>query len=606
MIVCCYEKCVTSLENILGWQLIIEMKSLFGSKHKIWEDRELSLELRLVARIMITGELAAFAGMLITLAAHTHYMATVLTVILLIGIPSLYMICVPRKMYKAMRYTISFGVLVVMPLLWVYGGGLYSGMSIWIVFEVLFFSASLEGRDEIVANTLAVLLFVGALICWNLGVAKYELPTENDKYISIFGSTIAVVGMAIYITNFLKRLYRDEFETVELQNNSLKEYADKIEKANDYQKIFLANMSHEIRSPMNVVLGFNRLALGCFDVDEIHKYLRTIDNAGEALLVIINDILDYSRIEAGKLETFPAEYSFSELVKLCKASIEVQCGAKGLEFVTKVDDSIPENLYGDSVRIRQCVTNILTNAMKYTAEGGVYLSFINGGMSEDGSSIKLILSVRDTGQGISDEQMKNLFDRFQRLNESTNRAIEGTGLGLSLTKSLIDMMGGEIEVKSKVGVGSVFTITLEQKIVANAGGKSDATINNFDEISVEGMRVLVVDDSHTNLVLMKKTLAKFGVDADIVASGAETLDIIKDNVYDAIFLDHMMPEMDGVETFKKMKEIDHLNKETPVIMLTANAMSGAMEEYLELGFSSYLSKPCKPEKMKKELARYKK
>lgn len=581
------------------------MIQFFRNRHRIWEDRELPLEIRLSARIMVAGSIAALSGTLITLLAHTHIMASVLTGILAIGIPLLYVICVPRKLYKLMRYITVIAVLIIMPPLWILGGGLYSGMSIWIIFEMLLFSVALEGVMQVILNIAAVALYVIALICWRYGGIRCDLATDTDVFVSIFGSAVAVLAVLIYMVNFLKNLYRDEFITVEGQNEELKAYAEKIEKANDYQKIFLANMSHEIRSPMNVVLGFNRLALGCFDVDEIHKYLRTIDTAGESLLVIINDILDYSRIEAGKMELFESSYSFSELVKLCKASVEVQCDTKGLEFKTEVDKSIPEHLYGDSVRVRQCMTNILTNAMKYTAEGGVYLKFKNGGISEDGSSLRLVISVRDTGQGISDSQMKNLFDRFQRLNESTNRSIEGTGLGLSLTKSLIDMMGGEITVKSTVGEGSIFTVTVDQKIISEADEAGKLNAINDEDISVEGMRVLVVDDSHTNLVLMQKTLAKFDVIADTVSSGAETLDIIKETKYDAIFLDHMMPEMDGVETFKRMQNMPHANKETPIIMLTANAMSGAMEEYMEMGFSGYLSKPCKPELIKKELAKYK-
>lgn len=574
---------------------------------RIWENRKLSVEMRLSTRMMLAGALASLAGTLVTILAHTHIVGTILTLVIAVGIPITYLVCVPRKKYRLLRYFIITMVLIIMPVLWLFAGGLISGMNIWIIFEVLFFAVSLNGSIERICVTLSIVFYVFDLYLWESGLVKYPLASQKDIYISVFGSVFVVATMVSFMTNFMKKLYKKEYLTVEKQNAELKNYADTIEKASNYQKIFLANMSHEIRSPMNAVLGFNRLALESNDIEEIHGYCRTIENSGESLLVIINDILDYSKIEAGKLELYYSDYSVSELVKLCKASISMQCENKGLDFICYADPSIPEFLYGDSVRIRQCVTNILTNAMKYTSNGYVRLILRNGGISEDGATVKLVISVADSGQGISAEQRDKLFTRFQRLNENTNRAIEGTGLGLSLTKSLMDLMDGTIDVESEIGIGSTFTLTLDQKIVTNTDSlKDDLPDNNQDPLSLEGMRVLVVDDTKTNLILMKKILSKYGIDADTAQSGGETLVKVTEEKYDLIFLDHMMPEMDGVETFMEMQCNDHLNKETPIIMLTANAMSGAMEEYISMGFDGYLSKPCNPDDIHRELLKYRK
>lgn len=567
-------------------------------------DRGLPIETRLSLRMIIVGAVSSAAGMVVCILAKTHPMAIVSTALMAFFVPILYVMCLIRTRIKTMQYTMLVGVVLIFPFLWLYGGGVNSGMSIWIVFEILFFTVSLSGLVQKVALVMAGLLFMTVLTLEKTGILYYKLPSSKHEMISTVGSTIVVGFMVFYMSDFQKKLYKGEFSLAEEKNVQLEKYAKEAERANAYQKIFLANMSHEIRSPLNVVLGFNRLIMDSNDLDEIHSFAKNIDNSGESLLVIINDILDYSKIEAGKMEIFPSVYDFREMVQLCYSSIKVQCEEKGLEFSMVVDQSIPHKLYGDSVRLRQCTTNLLTNAFKYTDKGFVKLEFKNGGVDWKSQTAKLIISVSDSGRGMTKKQMGELFTRFQRLDEDTNRSIEGTGLGLALTKSFLELMGGEISVSSKQGEGSVFTITIEQKLAEDIDSDGLIESETSEEIDVKNMQVCVVDDSATNLVLMKRILQKFEVETDTAPGGMELLEMIKTKKYDLIFMDHMMPGIDGVETYKCMQVEEHINKETPVVMLTANAMSGAMEEYLKLGFDGYLSKPCKPDDIKKTLEQY--
>lgn len=582
------------------------MERLFAKIIRTFDKRDLPIEQRLSNRMIQMGALAALGGMIICLVAHTHFMAVVITGAMAITLPATYAICAKYDKIKLLQRIILIEVVLIMPFLWIFGGGIESGMILWLVFEVLFLSVSLTGIIQKIAVAVSIILGVGAYFVVQLTNFKFPLESERDVVVSIFGSLAVVTTIIYYMTNYEKELYAHEFSLVEEKNGELIKYAEEADKANKSQKIFLANMSHEVRSPMNVVLGFNSLIEESNNIDEIHEFSRNIDSAGKSLLVVINDILDFSKIEAGKLVIYPQPYAFDELVTLSRASVEILCKHKNLEFKCEVDDSIPAGLYGDSIRLRQCITNILTNAVKYTDSGYVLLTFKNLGIDENNKKVKLAVSVSDTGRGISDEQKEELFTRFTRLDENTNRSIEGTGLGLALTKSILDMLGGEVLVESEVGKGSKFTILIEQDISdeANVHKAENHSIDEEQGKSISGMKVLVVDDSATNLTLMKRVLGKFEVECVLCSSGLETLERVRNEKFDVILLDHMMPNMDGVETFKRMQSMEHENKDTPVIMLTANAMSGAYEEYMQIGFNGYLSKPCQADAIKRELLKY--
>lgn len=375
--------------------------------------------------------------------------------------------------------------------------------------------------------------------------------------------------------------------------------------SNETKGKFLANMSHEIRTPINAVLGMDAMILRECQDDSIREYALNIQNAGQTLLSLINDILDFSKIESGKMEITPVEYDFSSMIHDVANMIIMRAKDKGLQMNLTVDSTLPCKVYGDEVRIRQVLVNLLTNAVKYTKEGSMGLT-VNG--KREGEEILLSFTVEDTGIGIKAEDIQKLFARFERIEEERNRNIEGTGLGMSITMQLLKLMDSELKVESEYGVGSKFSFEIRQRIVV------DEPIGNLEErikslsseytyeaaFSAPEAHILVVDDNAINRKVFRNLLKQTKVKVDEAESGMECLELVQQNHYDLIFLDHMMPEMDGVETLHHMKEIDDYPcKTTPVIALTANAICGAREMYLKEGFNEFLSKPIQPEKLEK-------
>ena len=372
--------------------------------------------------------------------------------------------------------------------------------------------------------------------------------------------------------------------------------------ANRAKSDFLARMSHEIRTPINGILGMNGMILKESHNVEIREYAENIDAAGRGLLALINDILDLSKIESGKMKLVPVSYHLSSVVNDCYHMVAQQAKEKGLFVNTEIDPSLPYRLYGDEVRIRQIIVNLLTNATKYTEKGGITFS-VSGSVQQRGGDkiLMLTLRVQDTGIGIREEEQKKLFVAFARVDEARNRYIEGTGLGLRITAQLVDLMGGEIGLESEYGKGSTFTVTIPQLV------QGEEAIGNIDVASAAeeraareerkiftapDMTILVVDDVELNLKVVRGFLKESKIHIETATSGVQCLQMATQKRYDLILLDHMMPEMDGLETFRKMRAVKHsLNLKTPVIMMTANAIVGAREEYLQFGFDDYLSKP---------------
>lgn len=371
-------------------------------------------------------------------------------------------------------------------------------------------------------------------------------------------------------------------------------------------------MSHEIRTPLNGILGMDTLLLEECQDDHLKEYARNIQSAGQSLLSIINDILDISKIEAGKLEILPVEYELFSVINDCCNIARVRAESKDLAFRMKIDSKLPSVLCGDEVRIRQIINNFLSNAVKYTKEGEITLSISYDSLATN--QVMLSIAVRDTGIGIREEDMDKLFDSFTRIEESRNLNIEGTGLGLNLTKKLVNMMGGEIFAESVYGKGSCFTAKIPQTIVnPEPLGDFEKRYQQFIDASetkrqsfvAPNAKILVVDDVEMNLKVMNGLLKKTGMQIDTAQSGMACLECVRKKQYDLILLDHMMPEMDGIETLQQMKLLsDSLNASTPVIMLTANATRGAREEYIQAGFTDYLTKPVQEEDLMAMLAKY--
>ncbi|MDR0859345.1 MAG: response regulator [Oscillospiraceae bacterium] len=391
--------------------------------------------------------------------------------------------------------------------------------------------------------------------------------------------------------------------------------------ANVAKSSFLATMSHEIRTPMNAIIGISEIQLSSGELPgNVAEDLERIHNSGENLLAIINDILDLSKIETGKLELVPAKYDIPSLINDIVQVNIIRIGSKQIEFFINIEETLPVNLFGDELRIKQAVSNILSNAFKYTDCGSVTLSVSH---VKNDSGIILVFSVADTGQGMKPEDIKKLFLDYTQFNKEANRGVEGTGLGMSITKQLIAMMNGEISVESEYGKGSTFTISIPQKVVDDAiiGKELSERLRKFDfikdrrnqrsAISRRYMpygKVLVVDDVETNLHVARGLLSPYGLRTDTCLSGFEAINIIKNAEikYDIILMDHMMPEMDGIETVAKIRsEINsEYAKNVVIVALTANAIVGSAAMFLENGFDDFISKPVDMRQLNAILNKY--
>lgn len=460
-------------------------------------------------------------------------------------------------------------------------------------------------------NCMTAVTAASCSVCVILtGIWRNIDGTDTDRYYVVQEVVISlgIIFMSLIVAEIVNSLITEQNHRLLDALRKEKRSQQEAEAANMAKSSFLANMSHEIRTPINAILGMNEMILREEKDPAIRGYAGNIQASGNSLLSIVSDVLDISKIESGKLEIIPVDYEVNSLISDCCNMAAGRAKAKELELLVECADNVPMKLCGDETHIRQIIMNLLTNAVKYTEKGTVKL-IVSGSFNDGGFVLKV--DVSDTGIGIAEENLPQLFTQFQRFDLQRNRNIEGTGLGLSIVKRLCDLMSGTITARSVLGSGSTFTVELPQKVVdstpcggVNLNYSAGAEHEYHHSFEAPEAKILAVDDLPVNLLVIANLLKETRIKIDTAGSGRECMDKCSQQKYDLILMDHMMPEMDGVLTFEKLHgDKSSPNFETPVIMLTANALAGMREQYMDVGFADYVSKPVRGAKLEEAIRR---
>ena len=461
---------------------------------------------------------------------------------------------------------------------------------ITLIFVINLFLSLLVGLSKIKTIKIKKLLPLFLLF---LMMGLCVIIRTIEPGLNILSCIMAFVTLFMYFT-----IENPDMKMVQ-QLNIARDQADK---ANNAKSEFLSSMSHEIRTPLNAIVGFSQ-ALSEEDIpDSAKEEVKDIMSASESLLELVNGILDISKIEANKLEIINNDYKPKEMLHDLVALTKARMGDKNLDLRIKFDETIPDVLYGDKTRVKQIILNLLTNSVKYTKEG--FIEFKVNSVIK-GNVCRLIVSVEDSGIGIKKENIEKLFTKFERLDEHDNVTIEGTGLGLAITKRLVELMNGKIVVQSDYGVGSKFTVSIDQRIIKmkeeNVEVKEVVNDDNYSDFSDK--HILLVDDNMLNIKVAERLLKNYNVNVKSLNNGFDAIDIINNGEkFDLILMDDMMPKLSGVETFKKLKE--NSNFSIPTVILTANAIEGMKDKYLKEGFDDYLSKPIVKDELNRVLNKF--
>lgn len=552
---------------------------------------------------LLVSTLAIFAGLLLENSIRNSL--PICGLVCILGIAAI----ATFKYHKIEFSAVLIGVLiicVIFPAMFLISGGVEGGATVWFVLGILYIFLMFSGKKMLFFLGLVITADVITYLVtyWNPGLITPLSSKAEVYYDSLFA--VIVVGLAVgSILRYQIHLFKKEREVTLAQKEEL-------EKLSSIKEAFFTNISHEIRTPINTIIGLNEMIMREAISEEVMEDAENVLSASKMLLSLVNDLLDFSKIENGKMQIIPAEYETKELFQELVNLIQIRMEKKNLEFIVDIDPSLPSVLYGDEKRIEQVVLNILTNAVKYTQNGSVTLT-AQGEMVDD-TTLKLKISVADTGIGIKQEDLASLYDSFKRVDVKENRRIEGSGLGLSIVKQLMDLMGGEVKVDSIYRKGSNFTVILEQSVVdASPIGRFDyVTAGSRRELrhyrqSFEApeARVLIVDDDEKNLMVASKLLRATKVQIDTAGSGKECLELTRKKYYNVILMDQMMPEMNGIETLKEIrKQANGLCREVPVIILTADASIGDKKKYLEDGFDGYVAKPVEGKLLEAEVRKF--
>lgn len=503
--------------------------------------------------------------------------------------------------YKSGRYQFCYVVtiitifLVMFPYLFFKSGGYKGGMVSFYIFGILFTVFMLEGKAMFFTAFMEMVVYISTImiayqnpqmVVW----FSSEKEVVMDLLIGFCASSISVA--AVMYLHF--RMYNKQQEILE-------EARIEAQSANKAKSAFLANMSHEIRTPINVMLGMNEMILRESESEEIRQYAKSIERSGSYLISLINNILDISRIESGKMEIEEGKYELRQLLDEVMLIAEKQAEQKSLKMNLIFDKTLPAYLIGDVIHIKQILLNLINNAVKYTKEGQIDIK-----VSKNEEETKLIFEVKDTGIGIKEENLPVLFDAFMRVDSKKNKKIKGTGLGLAIAKQLAEQMDGMIWVESVYGKGSSFFVQLPMKKVSD-GKISNVEWKETDERKRRSFvapqaKILIVDDNPENLMVTRSLLKRTAVFVDTAASGEECIHKVRQNIYDLILLDYMMPQMDGIDTIRELKK--DVQFHIPVIALTADVTKGIEQTFLREGFCAYLSKPVMWSKLEDLLMKY--
>lgn len=566
------------------------VKQLFASL----DDRNVELNHRLFHLIMTAAIIVSVVGFFLSVFSGAALLGLVTIGGVAVFLVVLLVLADKFQKYDLCAFWMTICVNVILfPVIFFTCGGVESGMNDWFVLGILVVFLLLSGRAFYITLSCSLISFsLCYLVEYFHPELVYHLTDRKDIYTDVYISLIATALVTGVVIKFQKKIYEKERQFSRIQQEEL-------ERANQTKSRFLANMSHEIRTPINAIVGFNEMNLREQISPEVEENSENIKRASRMLLSLINDVLDLSKIESGKMEIVPKQYEVGSMLSELVNINWIRAHEKNLDFNLDISPEIPSMLYGDDVRVKQILTNILTNAIKYTQKGSVTMR-VKAEPSE-GRRIRLICSVTDTGMGIRKEDIPYLFDSFKRVNEKENGAIEGTGLGLAISKQLVELMNGKITVDSIYQRGSTFTVEMEQGIIDNTPigvvddmGKNSLSARKGYRQSFEApeARVLVVDDNEMNRMVAKKLLSGTKVQVDMAESGAKCLELTAKHYYHVIFMDHMMSEMDGIETLERIRGQEYgLCRETPVVALTANNFGGANELYRQKGFEGYLLKP---------------